>query len=1124
MSNRLRLLCAIASCLAGAVTASAFDANYYATSSRLASGKWVKVAVVDEGIYQISYDQLRQWGFSDPSKVCVYGYGAAPLMSHEYSTAQPDDVQPTPTYHTEDGRILFYGHGIARPKVTTWTTGVPSKYVADRTRDVYDNVDCYFLSDANPDDLGYQSDAYVTPTYAKPVLSHLHIDYVEEDNHMFIPGGISTHGKQFSAGDKIPYEFEIRNFEPFDKYSSGFFSYKVAIASDTQATLGVTGTASGWIFKTAQNIKALAIAEYTRFAYATGAHEFYPSTSTTDRSSKLGFTVDIANISGISYVAADAAYFVYPRSNKVDAQDPSVIMTYESNQVNKGTELMFADTDRDIQLWLLPDDYSVRPVSGKYDAGKNSLSFTAPVATTRAVAFLPEGDYPDVTYVGDVSNQDLHALATPELLIITTRTLQPYAQELAAMHERYQGMSAAVVCQEDIFNEFSSGSRNIMAYRRFAKMLYDRAPGTMKHILLYGTGSYDNRQIQIPSGDLLLTYQTTEETNTRNSVKNYTSDAIMAMLEDGYKHAEIYKTPLSLNIGRIPAISVENALAYNNKARNWFTNPTPPQVFYNALLLSGNGNLNEHGKHSKEVKAALAAASENFCFNEVHEKVHTEGTTQDMVRDFLTNGMGYMTFSGHGDKVSAFNMWSVNLAMTNKYEYPTFAMISSCGQYQFDALMPGLIESMLFVEDGGCIAGVAAAREVYLAQNQHTNLPVGMAYGAARHGWTIGDVFREARILIISRTNGSKTACENNMSYNLAGDPALPLYVPEYSAVVKSIGGMSPESAFMSSYEPCTIEGYITNASGTINTSFNGVAHITLYDGAHVEQSKNTANESGFTPEDYNIESEIMTEVDAVVTNGKFTVTLTPRVPNYTADNYKMTISAIDSSSPSTGAMGVTHVLIKKAESGEIVAEAPVINDFYAGDGGERLTEVPSTFTINAVIDPSASGLYLGTSGIATRASVYIDGTLYSSDLRRFFSVDADGQAIFSMDIADQTDGPHSIQLTVVSNSGGVDRATIDVMVVSRNISATLTVAEEPARTVATIESDDCSGNVEQLHITDHFGKSVFTARNVSLPYQWNLKDNDGKLVPDGRYKVSVLLHDDRNYGHSEATEIVVVK
>ena len=73
------LLFAVIALLTGIPAMHALSPDFYAASSRLASGYWVKVSVTQSGMYCLTDQQLRQWGFSDPSRVKVYGYGARRL-------------------------------------------------------------------------------------------------------------------------------------------------------------------------------------------------------------------------------------------------------------------------------------------------------------------------------------------------------------------------------------------------------------------------------------------------------------------------------------------------------------------------------------------------------------------------------------------------------------------------------------------------------------------------------------------------------------------------------------------------------------------------------------------------------------------------------------------------------------------------------------------------------------------------------------------------------------------------------------------------------------------------------------------------------------------------------------
>ena len=55
--------------------AHAYSPTYYSSTSRLSTGRWVKVKVTKTGIQQITHQELAEMGFNDPSAVSVYGYG-----------------------------------------------------------------------------------------------------------------------------------------------------------------------------------------------------------------------------------------------------------------------------------------------------------------------------------------------------------------------------------------------------------------------------------------------------------------------------------------------------------------------------------------------------------------------------------------------------------------------------------------------------------------------------------------------------------------------------------------------------------------------------------------------------------------------------------------------------------------------------------------------------------------------------------------------------------------------------------------------------------------------------------------------------------------------------------------
>lgn len=117
----------------------ATPAERYAAHSKLASGTWIKIRVPNDGIYQLTDAFIRQCGFSDPSKVRIFGYGGhledEALVGSEL--VQYDDVPEVPTCII-NGRRLFYGRG-----PVSWTSATTNT----RTRNPYSQYGYYFLSD-----------------------------------------------------------------------------------------------------------------------------------------------------------------------------------------------------------------------------------------------------------------------------------------------------------------------------------------------------------------------------------------------------------------------------------------------------------------------------------------------------------------------------------------------------------------------------------------------------------------------------------------------------------------------------------------------------------------------------------------------------------------------------------------------------------------------------------------------------------------------------------------------------------------------------------------------------------------------------------------------------------------
>ena len=88
------LLIAVSVLLASVQTVFAVE---YAGESQLASGRWVKIKVDRNGAFQLTRSMLKGWGFTDISKVNVYGDGGA-MISERMGEGYIDDLPKLPVY------------------------------------------------------------------------------------------------------------------------------------------------------------------------------------------------------------------------------------------------------------------------------------------------------------------------------------------------------------------------------------------------------------------------------------------------------------------------------------------------------------------------------------------------------------------------------------------------------------------------------------------------------------------------------------------------------------------------------------------------------------------------------------------------------------------------------------------------------------------------------------------------------------------------------------------------------------------------------------------------------------------------------------------------------------------
>ena len=158
--------------------ASATSAGRYADHSVLASGRWAKIRVPSTGVYELTAALARQAGFSDLSKVKIYGYGGnlKPEKLSEEDIVAHDDLKEVPTCEA-GGRLLFYALG-----PVSWSGNTATR----RTRNPYSDYGYYFITESDETPATVDSAAFISSFY--PSADFYHSLY-EKDGYSWYHGG-----------------------------------------------------------------------------------------------------------------------------------------------------------------------------------------------------------------------------------------------------------------------------------------------------------------------------------------------------------------------------------------------------------------------------------------------------------------------------------------------------------------------------------------------------------------------------------------------------------------------------------------------------------------------------------------------------------------------------------------------------------------------------------------------------------------------------------------------------------------------------------------------------------------------------------------------------------------------
>ena len=1141
--KKFQFACVVLMTIFGANYAGAFDVTNYATQSKLATGKWVKVSIPENGVYEITYDELRAMGFSNPAQVHVYGTGGNRINEQLNGTAV-DDLTQVPILRTNN-KICFYGNGPVSFTVKDYSSN--PHYVRDINP--YSQVGCYFLTEEATADLVPEN--RVSPTVTESVDNAVSLGYFYHEHELM---SITSSGKDLYGEDLTKRSPLIDYYLPHLADSTIVVHTAIAAYPNEPSVYANAVIHSGNATDTTEysasssRINRPSDGSYTKYNIATP----FARMTLTDPSDHGQYEPFIKFTTDTGYTRiARLDYFIltYKHDNILaDAPDNQMFMGYG---VTRGSDrFMLPNAPSNTVVWFINNTKSPMRVDTRtYNdaSGQGVCFFSVPIANSCYVAFNPAKTLKKISGYEPVANQNLHGMAVPDLLILTTATLKDQAERLADLHRAVDGIDVAVVTHDLVFNEFSSGVRDGMAYRLLCKMLYDRDSNKFKNMLLFGAGSFDNRELMGSHPNDLLTYQSD---NSNAGDRSYTSDDFFGLLDDN-SGTNVAGDKLRIGIGRITCSSVEEARSDVDKIVEYYANPDYGVWRNSALVTSDTPDKGQYMFQGQGYKNQIDnALKTGMNVNTVHNSMYPRSTTEPTFtvdRKTATEakhklslelkaGAYFATYVGHAGAVSftkTNKMWTTG--DVSRTSYPHFPIMSTacCDVAHYDNDSRGIAELMFHKRDGGAIALLTSSRMVFASSNDKLNqyfINAMFSYDANGVMPTLGEAYKQAKL-------GFTSQDVNKMSFFLLGDPAIRINYPVSRFNITKVNGTDVTDtlnvATISPLSKFEVRAQVVDADGNIDTSFNGDASVILYDREDLFTTLSITVSTGVKEDrDIYCDRDKLAEISGRVVNGLFTgEMIAPKSPLARNEGVLLRVYAHkDNSDCMVNGFTKQVTMLPYDESTALDDnQAPVINAMYVND--------EMTFADGSVVAPEAmlyisasdnEGINMQPNSVSNSMILQLDGGKQSYGEVIYFAKVADGGKTVNIEfpLSNLSEGLHTLTYTVYDMLGNSASRTITFLVGQTSV-VDLVADKMPAFLDGTVNFDvktELTLAPEMvLRVTDAVGHLVWMTTTSNFPVNWDMKDMNGNKVPAGLYRYFGTYNDGVNYGGTPINKLIVL-
>ena len=802
--------------------------------SVLSRGHWVKIRINHTGIYRITYDELRKMGLEDPTHPHLYGNGGG-MLPEMNNVPVPDDLQEIPIWleKGDDGKfgkgdyILFYATG---PEKWDFSSSDSLYHISLH---LYDRYAYYFITSSDRAPLTIPSEPFPEETPAYISSSYDAKVYHEVNRENLIRSGREWY-EPLPAGTPYSLSFAFPHLVTTEPVR---FRARVVARSPRTSYFDIYGND--------EQLGSMAVGPVNIFSYTSayakatsGIFSFLAS------SSQVTVRLSYRNSDPANSRAWLDRLEVTARCRLVFEGAPLFFRDRRSVAPGRFTE--FRIEGKEGIVWDVTDLHHVRVLNSLRQNGKTLIR--SHTDTLREFVIFSGNDFPAPEIVDDnLPNQDLHGYPNATLVIVTHPDFLEQALVLGQYHQEHDHMSVAVATTEQVYNEFSSGARDIAAIRNFVRMFYRRATTPAekpRYLLLLGDGSYDNLSDDENNPNFIPTYQSV---NSLTPTLSFVSDDFFGLMDDDEGGVEGL---LDIGVGRLPVATPEQATTLLNKIRAYYAKESLGDWRNTICFVGDDEDNNIHMQDADRLATYLDTTYPSFVLKKIYLDAYPQVSTAsgqrypDVNREISENierGLLIFNYVGHGNERGLAHEAILGLNdIITWHNYPRCPLFitATCEFSRFDDVeidANGVVsprtsagEEVLLSPSGGAIALLTTTRLVYASPNFVLNRNFyRFIFKRNELGQpnTFGDALRYTK-------NSSGTSI-NKLNFTLLGDPALRLAYPLSRIVTDSINGVPDDEPHdtLKALSLVTISGHLESPAGDL-LPVEGILTPTIFDKA----------------------------------------------------------------------------------------------------------------------------------------------------------------------------------------------------------------------------------------------------------------------------------------------------